>query len=321
MIEIIEPGLQSSLQDVGRPGLAHLGIGRSGAADLPAWRLANALVGNDAGTCALEITLQGPRIRLHADLTLALTGAPLPMARRNGEAMPMWRPVRCTTGDIITLGAVSEGCRSYLSVEGGFDITPCLGSTSTDLNAGLGPLSGRALQPGDRLPTGRTRRSLKINRSWSLDPRPWFQSPSENAPLRLMPARHTRDLRASDRMRLAEEVFHVSSRSNRTGVRLESDHPLQLAHRCECISEGVVAGVMQLPANGQPIVLGCEHPVTGGYPRIAQLAAADLPRLAQCRPGQSLRFVWTELDDARRALAVQQRSLDDLCMRIAARLD
>ncbi len=159
MIEVLKPGLLDSLQDGGRIGHAALGVGRAGAVDEPARRLANALVGNPADACAIEATLVGPRLRLGREAWIALTGAPLPRATVDGEPLPMWRPWRCAAGSELDLGPMPAGCRSYLAVDGGIAVQAWLGSRATDLNAGLGPMQGRALRQGDALPLGEPNQS------------------------------------------------------------------------------------------------------------------------------------------------------------------
>lgn len=321
MIEVLHPGLQSSLQDDGRVGHAHLGIGRSGAADRPARILANALVGNADGACVIEATLVGPRLRLPDAAWVALTGAPLPRARMDGKMLPMWRPVRCAAGAEIDLGPMSAGCRAYLAVAGGIAVEPWLGSRSSDLNAGLGPLHGRALRAGDRLPLGPSDRVPDYAGHWSLDPAPWFEVRA-GAPLRLMPASHTELLDTAARDALGgAAAFRVDTDSNRVGVRLQAPQSLRLDQPLQLLSEGLVAGTMQLPPGGQPIVMLAEHPVTGGYPRVAQLAAVDLPRLAQLRPGDTLRFTWVDADAARTAQWAREQVLLQLCTSIRTRLE
>lgn len=321
MIEVRAPGLLTSPQDTGRIGHAHLGIGRSGAVDRPAMQLANALVGNRTDACVLELTLLGPRLRLDREHVIALTGAPLPQARCQGKQLPAWRPVSVPAGSEIELGAMPAGCRSYLAVAGGFDMPPWLGSRSADLNARVGPLQGRALQAGDRLHVDTPERLPTGARGWSLDPRHWFDPPMATRPLRLLPGSHTHVLDADSRTALTGMPFRVSADSNRVGVRLDAASPLHLAQAMELISEGLVPGVMQLPPGGQPIVLLNEHPVTGGYPRVAQLAAVDLPRLAQCRPGDTLHFTWITPDQARDLREHHRRSLRCLFGNIARRLE
>ena len=318
MIEVLAPGLLTSLQDRGRPGLAHLGIGRTGAADLPALRLAQALVGNPPDACALEITLTGPTLRLHRDAEIALTGAPV-AAEADGRALPGWTPLRLRAGSVLRLGGMRHGCRSYLAVRGGIDVAAVLGSRSQDLNAGLGPLGGRALRAGDRLPLGAADRvPCGADRAaWSIDPRPWFDGAAAR-PLRLLAGTHGGLLDAASREALFTAPFRIAAASNRVGCRLDGTR-LALLAPLELVSEGVVAGTVQLPPNGQPIVLFCEHPVSGGYPRIGQLAAADLPRLAQRRPGDALRFAPVDAGEAARLLEAREQRLARMETAIARR--
>jgi len=321
MIEVLHPGMLSSLQDHGRAGYAHLGIGRSGAADRPARVLANALLGNTEAACVIEATLVGPRLRLRQAAWIALTGAPLPRARLAGRPLPMWRPVHGAAGAEIDLGPMPSGCRSYLAVQGGIAVEPWLDSRSSDLNAGLGPMQGRALQAGDVLPLGKPECAPDYAGHWSLDPAPWFDG-SMGAPLRLMPASHTDRLEPASRDALGGAVaFRVDADSNRVGVRLRGSAPLRLDRPLQLPSEGLVAGTMQLPPAGQPILMLAEHPVTGGYPRIAQLAEADLPRLAQLRPGVTVRFDWIDADTARDAWQAREHELLQICSMIRTRLE
>lgn len=321
MIEVISPGLLSSLQDGGRIGHAHLGIGRSGAADRPAFTLANTLVGNPAGACVIEVTLLGPRLRLRRDAWIALTGAPMPRARIDDRPLPMWRPVRAAAGVEIDLGSMPSGCRAYLAIDGGIAVDHWLDSRSTDLNARLGPMQGRALAAGDILPLEPRSADIGYAGRWSLDPASWFDAHGDT-PLRLIPASHTGRLDPASHDALGGgEAFRIDVDSNRVGVRMQSREPLRLREPLEMLSEGLVAGTMQLPPGGQPILMLAEHPVTGGYPRIAQLAEADLPRLAQYRPGDAVRFAWIGRGDARRAQQVRDRELLQLCVSIRARLE
>ncbi len=319
MIEVLKAGLLDSLQDTGRHGKAHLGIGRAGAFDMPALRLANALVGNARDACALEVTLQGPRLLVTRDACVALTGASMPNARVDDEPLPMWCSCPVAAGSTLDLGGMAQGCRSYLAISGGIAVQPWLGSRSTDINAGLGPY-GRALHTGDQLQTGSAPGTEPAQSpGWSLDPAPWFD-PFSKAPLRLLRASHTDCLDDTSAQALVSREFTVHGDSNRVGTRLEGPQ-LRLGDPLELVSEGSVAGVMQLPAGGQPILLGCEHPVTGGYPRIAQLAQVDLPRLAQLRPGDTVHFRWVDLPDAVHLECEQMRALKKLEADIARRLE
>ena len=331
-IEVLKPGLLTTLQDAGRPGFAHLGIGRAGAFDTPALRIANALCGNQSDACALEITLLGPTLRFHDDAWIAVTGAPIPL-RINGVDQPAWAPVLATAGATVELGAMRSGCRSYLAVRGGFGATPILGSRSTDVNAQLGPFAGRPLRAGDAVEMGsgsffsgnsRIRDNAKKNEpdpislNWRLDPRPWFPDEAP-ATLRLLPGSHFDKLKKTSRKLLFLETFAMHADSNRVGLRL-SGPALEFGEPVETVSEGCVPGILQLPPSGQPIAFGPECPVSGGYPRIGQIAAVDIPRLAQRRPGDTLRFTPCTFDDALRALRERERALTRLETGITARL-
>lgn len=320
-IEVLKSGLLTTFQDAGRPGFAHLGIGRAGAFDAPALRIANALCGNPCDACALEITLFGPTLRFHIDAWIAVTGAPIPF-RIDGADQPTWAPVFVAAGSMVELGAMRSGCRSHLAVRGGFHTAPVLGSRSTDVNAQLGPFSGRPLRARDMLTMGAAVNLAPAAASkpmnWRLDPRPWF--PEETpATLRLLPGSHFDRLKETSRKLLFSETFAVRADSNRVGLRL-SGPALEFGEPVEMVSEGCVPGILQLPPSGQPIAFGPECPVSGGYPRIGQIAAVDIPRLAQRRPGDTLRFTCCTFDDALRALRERERALTRLETGIAARL-
>lgn len=318
-VEVIRPGMLTTLQDGGRSGVAQLGIGRSGAFDAPAVRIANALCGNPRDACALEITLLGPTLHFHTATQIAVTGAPIPV-RIDGCEAPQWAPLLVPAGARVSLGAMPRGCRSYLVVRGGFDVEPVLGSRSTDLNAALGPFDGRVLRTGDSLviAANDALASMRATSGWWLDARPWFVDDAER-PLHLLPARHQANLTGASRRALFDNAFTVQADSNRTGLRLQGP-PLAWETPLEMVSEGCVPGLVQLPPSGQPIVFGVECPVSGGYPRIGQVAVIDLPRLAQARPGAVLRFEACTLAAAWHALQKRERALADLETRIAARL-
>lgn len=320
-VEVVKPGWLTTLQDAGRAGFSHLGVGRAGAFDAPALRIANMLCGNPRDACALEITLLGPTLRVHADAWIALAGAPIPL-RVDGIERPMWAQVRVPTGATVELGAMRAGCRSYLAVHGGFGIEPVLGSCSTDVNARLGPLDGRSLRAGDSLPIAiapsRTSLNAHATPRWRLDPRPWC-SVDDPAPLRLLPGTHFDQLTEKSRQHLFNGALSIHADSNRVGLRL-SGPTLEFAAPIEMVSEACVPGLLQLPPSGQPIVFGPEGPVSGGYPRIGQVAAVDVPRLAQLRPGDRLRFRPCTLDEALDALRDRERALTRLEANIAARL-
>lgn len=320
-VKVVKPGLLTTLQDAGRAGLAHLGIGRAGAFDAPALRIANALCGNPRDVCGLEITLLGPTLRFRSDVWIAVTGAPVPFRVDDAE-MPTWARVPVSAGASVELGAMRSGCRSYLAVRGGFDIAPVLGSRSVDLNTHLGPLGGRPLQAGDSLPVAiageTTRPPRRQPVHWRLDPRPWF-SANPDEPLRLLPGHHLELLATSSRNGLFLHEFKTGNDSNRVGVRLDGP-TLEWTAPIENVSEGCVPGLLQLPPSGHPIAFGPECPVSGGYPRIGQIAAVDVPRLAQRRPGDAVRFVPCSFDEALAALRRRENALRKLELLIRKRI-
>ncbi|WP_243042061.1 biotin-dependent carboxyltransferase family protein [Dyella sedimenti] len=323
-VTVLKPGLLTSLQDGGRPGHAALGIGRAGAMDEPARRLANALVGNEEHEAALEFTLLGPTLRFERAAVIALTGGECG-ARAGDWPLPLWTCCLLPAGSVLQLGGMRRGCRGYLAVRGGFDAPPVLGSRSTDLHARLGPLDGRALQAGDRLAVGPpsrgpSPRGLRAPHAlrWSLDPRPWLDD--GETPLALLRGHHFDALDDASRQRLFTARFTVSKDSNRTASRLDGQR-LALRQPLELVSEATLPGTVQLPPSGQPIVLQAEAPVTGGYPRVGQLAAADLPRLAQRRPGDAVCFRECTLAEAVERLARRQQRLQRLLHHIARRLE
>ncbi|HEY0178670.1 MAG TPA: biotin-dependent carboxyltransferase family protein [Dokdonella sp.] len=317
-VRVLAPGLLTTLQDRGRNGYAALGVGCAGPMDEVSFRLANALAGNDADAAALELTLAGPRLRFEADAVVALTGAALD-ARVGARLLPAWRPVAIAAGEVVALGATRRGARAYLAVGGGFAAERVLGSASTDLNARIGPFGGRALAAGDLLAFDAVHAPpARRAPPWSLDPRPWFDADAAR-PLRLMRGRDFDALDAASRTALFATEFRVGVDSNRVGLRLDGTR-LALAAPLERVSEPVATGTLQLPPDGCAIALAVEHPTVGGYPQIAQIAAVDLPRLAQRRPGAVLRFREIDVDAAQTRYLRRERELARLCEAIGERL-
>ncbi len=335
-VTVLKPGLLTTVQDRGRRGHAALGVGVAGPMDGAAFQLANALVGNDGDAAALELTLIGPRLRFDSAATIALTGAAF-AAHIDGEPVEGWRAIAVGAGAILDCGRPRRGTRGYLAIACGFAVEHVLGSAATDVNARLGPLGGRALREGDALgihvgaPEGAMLLaeiesasrlpalppSARPN-AWSLDPRPWFD-PDPNRPIRLIRGSHFDALDHASREALFAAQFRIAADSNRVGFRLDGPH-LSFASPLELVSEPVGFGTVQLPPGGQPIALMAEHPTTGGYPRIGQIAAIDQPRLAQRRPGDPVRFTEIDLDDAQTRYLRRERELACLVEAIAKRL-
>ena len=316
-VEVLRGGWLTTLQDGGRRGHAAAGIGRAGAMDEVALRLSNALVGNAPDAPALEATLQGPLLRIEVATTIALAGAAFDL-RIDGVPAPAWRPLPVAAGALVDLGRARRGCRGYLALAGGFAADPVLGSVAMDLNAGLGPFGGRPLATGDVLSSGTPRTALAGIPSWSLDPRPWFD-PDPHRVLRLLPGSHEAAFTAGARAALFDSAFRIDPASNRVGLRLQGS-TLALAAPLEIASTPVAPGTVQVPPDGQPIVLMAEHPVTGGYPRIAQVAAIDLPFLAQRRPGDAVRFAPIGIEEAQTRYLAREEALQRLALDLHQRL-
>jgi len=213
--------------------------------------------------------------------------------------------------------ARGERCRND-RIAGGIDAPAVLGSAATDLNAGIGAFGGRALRAGDVLERAARPHAPVRTRAWSLDPKPWFDL-HPDAPIRLVRGSHADLLTAASQAALTGTAFRIHPDSNRVGLRLDGA-ALSLEAPCETISEAVERGTVQLPPAGRPIVLMAEHPTTGGYPRIGQVAAVDLPRLAQRRPGDEVRFRAIDLGEAQSRYLARERALARLVEWIALRL-
>lgn len=316
-VDVVNAGLLTTVQDVGRHGHAALGVGHAGPMDAALLRLAQALVGNADGDAALEITLTGPRLRFPVDSCVALTGD-LRNIRINDVPADSWRPLFVPAGSVLDCGRLDRGSRGYLAIAGGIEVAAVLGSRSVDVNAGIGPCGGRALQSGDHLPVRSMPAPTPFRANWSLDPAPWFDD-DPGQPIHYIPGRHHEALDDASQRALERDEFRIAAASNRVGLRLDGPD-LRLRTPLELISEPVGFGAIQLPAGGQAIVLMAEHPTTGGYPCVGQVAAIDHGRLAQRRLGAPVRFAAITLQQAQSRYLAQQRQLDMLVAAIHERI-
>ncbi|MEU4472697.1 biotin-dependent carboxyltransferase family protein [Micromonospora sp. NPDC023888] len=276
-VEVLRAGALTTVQDLGRPGWAHLGVPRSGALDPAALRLANRLVGNPEHAAGLEITLSGCALRLTRATTVAVTGAEVTVQAgdRPGDS---GRPLTVPAGTVLRIGPARRGVRSWLAVAGGIDVSPVLGSRASDTLSGLGPAP---LRDGDRLPLGEP-----LGPPAPVDLTVCSASASElHLTLRTGPREDWFTPTALDR--LFGTAYTVSPVSNRVGARL-AGAALPRAVPGELPSEGIVLGAVQVPANGQPLIFLADHPTTGGYPVIG--VVTDVTPLAQARPGTTVRF-------------------------------
>ncbi|MER5866761.1 biotin-dependent carboxyltransferase family protein [Kitasatospora sp. NPDC002040] len=276
---VLRPGPLTTVQDLGRRGVAHLGVPRAGALDGPALVAANRLVGNPAGTAALETTLGGVALRAVGPLLAAVTGAPCAV-RLDGRPVAWGAAVPVPDGAVLELGPATHGVRSYLAVAGGIAVPPVLGSRSADLLSGLGPAP---LTAGRLLPVGDTAGAVRAE----LVPLP---APPAELVLRLHPGPHQDWFAPAARTLLARARYLVAAASNRIALRTEG-LPLPRSRTGELPSEGMVLGAVQVPPDGLPVVFLADHPTTGGYPVVGVVPVADLAAAAQARPGTPVRFV------------------------------
>ena len=310
-VRVLAPGLLTSVQDLGRHGCRHLGVGSAGVLDAHAHALANLLAGNPADAATLEITLAGPTQAFEHATRIAVCGADLD-ARCDGVALPTARPCLLPAGGTLALGACRRGVRAYLAVAGGFDVPVVLGSRSTDLRGGFGGIEGRALRKGDVLPLATRAEEVDMPRaaSWWIDARP---EAGPHGAIRVLAGADA----ASPGDALFRQAWRVAAASDRQGLRLDGDS-LRLADARERISAPVSPGTIQLPPDGRPIVLLADAQTHGGYPRIGHVIRADWPLLAQLRPGDTLRFAPCTPADAQAAWRRQRHQLARLALRIAA---
>ncbi|WP_369130351.1 biotin-dependent carboxyltransferase family protein [Modestobacter roseus] len=273
-LTVLATGPLTTVQDLGRPGQAALGVGRSGVCDRASAALANRLVGNPADAAVLEVTLGGLAVRAGADLLVVTTGARCPGA-------PHAAPTVLRRGQELRLGPPASGLRTYLAVRGGITVEPVLGSRSTDVLAGLGPA---VLAPGDVLPVG-----TPADPAPGVDLAPVPDPPDGELTVTALPGPRADWFGDAGWAALTGQAWTVTSESNRVGLRLDGA-PLDRLRSGELPSEGMVRGALQVPPSGLPVLFLADHPVTGGYPVIGYVTDADVDRCAQLRPGQQLRL-------------------------------
>ena len=301
------PGFLTTVQDLGRPGHAADGVSASGAADPLALRIGNRLVGNDDGAAALEMTMVGGAFRFEGAGVAALAGA-ASGARVSDRHVATWRPFTVKAGETVACTALSGGARTYLCVRGGLSVPSFLGSASTHLMTAMGGHQGRALIAGDRLSFGTAAARAPFSRGVDPAALPGYR---RGEPFRVTEGPQAAWFAAESYARFHEIDWRVSGACDRMGIRLEGPE-LELNAPRELTTEGVCLGAVQVPPGGLPIVLFVEHQTTGGYPKIANVIAADLARLGTLRPRDALRFEPASIAAARSLLRAQEVALDAL---------
>ncbi len=298
-LEVVAPGPLTTVQDRGRFGHGRYGVAPSGALDSFSLRVANLLVGNPETEACLEITFMGLRVKTLKEIAIAVTGANL-QPYRCERPLAMWTSCILEKGSLLSLGAVKGGCRAYLAIGGGISLPEVMGSKSTNLSSKFGGLDGRSLRKGDILSSISPHLHLKTEgRSF---PRAWIPPCGKEWHLRVIFGPQDDQFTDKGKSTFLSYQYRVSPQTDRTGIRLTGPMIERSPEVGESIiSEGVISGTIQVPGDGQPIIILAET-VTGGYRKIATVITADLPLLGQVKPGDTVNFEQVSLDDGYTAL-------------------
>ena len=317
-LEVVAHGLHTTVQDLGRVGYQNVGLPASGPLDRISLRLANALVGNPPGTPALEMLLLGATFGVAADsVRIALVGGDgaLEIGADRARDVAAGRSVRLVRGDVFRVRVSGDSVCGYLAIEGGPQIAPLLGSAATYVRSGIGGFHGRALRRGDRLPLARdavdVRDELALARPVDL---------GLGRPIRVVLGPQRDYFTDAAVATFLSSEYVVSNQADRMGFRLDGP-PIAHAKGYNIVSDGTVAGAVQVPGSGKPIILMVDHQTTGGYPKIATVISADIPVVGRRKPGRAIRFAAIDVEDARRLRKQQeiehQQDIADL-RRVAA---
>ncbi len=306
MLEVLDPGWLTTVQDAGRFGATDLGVPVAGACDPWSLAAANLLLGNPADAAALEVTVVGPILAVLEGCDVALAGADLgARIPEEGRSVRPGSVHRLYPGTRLAFGDALRGARAYLALPGGVAVPLVLGSASTCLVGRFGGLDGRALRVGDRILAAGPARHELAGRLWPPD----LVDPLAPGPLRLLPPPRAGATAGATRRALLAAEWRVGEAADRMGLRLEGPALPQSRDAADLLSRPVVAGTVQVPPNGAPIVLLADHQTVGGYPVAGVIASADRPRLAQLRPGDRLRFAAATVAEAQAALGEQRDAL------------
>lgn len=300
LFKVLKPGLQTSVQDLGRMGYQQYGMSPAGAMDSYSMQMANLLTGNLLGEAVLETVMLGPSLKALSDVSVAICGGNLE-PNVYGQEVPMWKSFVLKKGEILSFGRVKSGGRAYISFAGGIDVPIVLGSKSTFLNGDIGGFNGRTLEAGDIVhghPAVRKNRFLHCT---------FIPEYKKQINIRVILGPHYEKFPQSAIDLFLASEYKVSSKSNRMGYRLEGP---KLAYKegADIISDAIPPGGIQVPASGEPIILMAERQTTGGYPRIATVVSVDLPVLAQAMPGSVIRFKEISIEEAQ-ALYLRRKKI------------
>jgi len=322
-ISVLNPGLQSTIQDLGRHGYQKYGVIVSGAMDVYAMRIANIAVGNDENEGVLEITMIGPSLELEKGALISITGGNIsPII--NGKKIPMGRPVYLKEDCVLNFGACIAGCRSYLAIAGGFAVPEVMESKSTYLRAQFGGFNGRPLKKGDILNIGtKSVAAIKIiEKLQEITQKGEFVAPSwyigdstveniNSTIIRVFKDRQFDNISDESINKFFNSEFNVDNKSDRMGYRLCGEK-IELKERLEMISEEVSVGTIQIPPDGNPIILLADRQTTGGYPKIAHVVSVDIQKIVQLKPNSKIKFKQITLKEAERLYFEREKYIDEL---------
>ncbi|MFC7062025.1 biotin-dependent carboxyltransferase family protein [Halobacillus seohaensis] len=316
MMKIVKDGLLTTIQDLGRTGYQKYGVIASGSMDTYAHRIANLLVGNDEHEATIETTLLGPVIKFQKNTLISICGGDL-SPTIDGQQVGMWKSIFVKSGALLKFGRPQSGCRSYIAIAGGMDIAKVMESHSTYIRAKIGGYEGRALQTDDEISLRsspdyqfETGSSNFVETDWAIAAH-MIPNYSSRPVISLINGPQYEWFDEKSKHSLYSEAFKVSSQSDRMGYRMNGP-TLSLQNSKELISEAVAFGSIQVPPDGNPIILLADRQTTGGYPKIGQVASIDLPILCQMKPGEQLTFKEITLAQAQKAYIQQEHAIQQL---------
>jgi antagonist of KipI len=304
--EVLEPGILTTVQDLGRFGLSQVGVPPSGALDLFSLRIGNLLVGNEEGEAGLETAIMGLKLKAMRAIVIAITGGDL-FPTLNGESLEMWRSHLLVEGDILAFKGVRRGCRAYLCLRGGISVPKVMGSKSTFLSGKFGGFEGRALKKGDVLHVADF--STSLERIGVCLPSDWIPAFAKEVTMRVVPGPQDHYFTTLGIQTFRSSFYQMTAKSDRMGIRLEGPRIERRPDIEESIiSESLIPGSIQVPGDGKPMIILNEL-VTGGYTKIATIISTDLPRAGQVKPGDRVRFEPVSLEGAHRLLREEEERI------------
>lgn len=309
--KVIKKGLLTTIQDEGRLQYLQYGVSRSGVMDEYSYKISNILVGNDLSEAVIEITLVGPELEFLKDCLIALTGGDL-TPKLNGRPINMWKTIIVKKGDRLTFGAANSGCRTYLSIMGGVNVPKIMGSYATFIRGEYGGFHGRALEKGDVIQTKNSSHTLEQLKGRLLKS-DYIPNWEIEKPIRIIQGPHYNSFTEDSLRSFLKTSYIITNDSDRMGYRLEGSI-LKHKHKPDIISDFVGMGTIQVPGSQQPIIHMADCGTSGGYTKIGVISRVDLPKVAQKKPGQKLRFTLINQDESEKLWLEENTRLYDLML-------